>query len=42
MTGLDLLAPGLVRVADWWPDGPRLRPLGTTQQLLYGAVGRKP
>lgn len=42
MTGLDLLAPGLVKVADWWPDGPRLRPLSPTQQLLYGAVGRKP
>jgi hypothetical protein len=42
MSGLEILPPGLVTVADWWPDGPRLRPLSPTQRLLYGAVGRKP
>lgn len=42
LTGLELLEPGLVLLADWWPDGPRLRPLGRTQRLALGAVGRKP
>jgi hypothetical protein len=42
LAGLDLLAPGLVTLADWWPDGPRLRPLGPLQRLAVGAVGRKP
>lgn len=42
LAGLDLLEPGLVRLADWWPDGPRLRPLAPSQQLAMGAVGRKP
>ncbi|MBP2325839.1 SAM-dependent methyltransferase [Kibdelosporangium banguiense] len=42
LSGLDLLEPGLVTLADWWPDGPRLRPLGPTQRLAVGAVGRKP
>jgi hypothetical protein len=42
MTGLELLTPGLVTLADWWPDGPRLRPLSPVQHLIAGAVGRKP
>jgi hypothetical protein len=42
MAGLDLLEPGLVTLADWWPDGPRLRPLAPVQKLLVGALGRKP
>ncbi|MEV4320055.1 SAM-dependent methyltransferase [Actinocrispum sp. NPDC049592] len=41
-TGLELLPPGLVTLADWWPDGPRLRPLAPVQRLLVGGVGRKP
>ncbi|RSM80969.1 hypothetical protein DMH04_29195 [Kibdelosporangium aridum] len=41
-TGLELLEPGLVTSADWWPDGPRLRPLSPMQRLVVGAVGRKP
>jgi hypothetical protein len=40
--GLELLEPGLVPLADWWPDGPRLQPLAPTQRLALGAVGRKP
>jgi hypothetical protein len=40
--GLQLLEPGLVPLADWWPDGPRLRPLAPMQRLALGAVGRKP
>jgi hypothetical protein len=42
MSGLELLEPGLVPLADWWPDGPRQRPLGPIQQLSLGVVGRKP
>ncbi|RSM90499.1 hypothetical protein DMH04_03265 [Kibdelosporangium aridum] len=42
LAGLDLLDPGLVLLADWWPDGPRLQPLGRAQRLALGAVGRKP
>jgi hypothetical protein len=42
LPGLDLLEPGLVTIADWWPDGPRDRPLGAMQRLFAGGVGRKP
>jgi hypothetical protein len=40
--GLELIEPGLVRCADWWPDGPRINPLGPVQHCIVGAVGRKP
>ncbi len=40
--GLELVEPGLVRCADWWPDGPRLKPLTPVQHCIVGAVGRKP
>lgn len=40
--GLELVEPGLVRCADWWPDGPRLKPLNPVQHCIAGAVGRKP
>lgn len=42
LAGLELLPPGLVRCADWWPDGPRIKPLDTVQHCIVGAVGRKP
>ncbi|MEV4318195.1 SAM-dependent methyltransferase [Actinocrispum sp. NPDC049592] len=42
LAGLDPVDPGLVPLADWWPDGPRLRPLSPIQHLLVGAVARKP
>jgi hypothetical protein len=42
LPGLDLLEPGLVPIANWWPDGPRVSPLGAMQRMLIGAVGRKP
>ncbi len=29
---LELVEPGLVQVSDWWPDGPRLRPLAPAQR----------
>jgi S-adenosyl methyltransferase len=40
--GLELVAPGLVKCADWWPDGPRLKELNPVQHCIAGAVGRKP
>jgi SAM-dependent methyltransferase len=40
--GLEMVEPGLVPLTDWWPDGPRLKPRTTTQQLVAGGVGRKP
>ena len=40
--GLELIDPGLVPCVDWWPDGPRIKPLDPVQQCIVGAVGRKP
>ena len=40
--GLELVEPGLVLCADWWPDGPRLTSLAPAQRCILGAVGRKP
>lgn len=42
LSGLELVKPGLVRCADWWPDGPRIKPLDPVQHCIVGAVGRKP
>jgi SAM-dependent methyltransferase len=42
LEGLDLVAPGLVLCAEWWPDGPQLTGLNQVQQCIAGAVGRKP
>jgi SAM-dependent methyltransferase len=42
LEGLDLVEPGLVLCADWWPDGPRVQPMVPVQQCIVGAVGRKP
>jgi hypothetical protein len=41
-TGLELVEPGLTICADWWPDGPRLKPLNQVQYCIAGAIGRKP
>jgi hypothetical protein len=41
LPGLELVAPGLTRCADWWPDGPRIKPLDSVQHCIVGAVGRK-
>ncbi|HEY2192632.1 MAG TPA: hypothetical protein VGH76_10075 [Actinomycetospora sp.] len=35
---LELVDPGLVLLSDWWPDGPRLRPLVPAQRCALGAV----
>jgi hypothetical protein len=40
--GLALIDPGLTRCADWWPDGPRPKPLNPVQYCVAGAIGRKP
>jgi hypothetical protein len=40
--GLELVEPGLVECAKWWPDGPQLKPLNPVQYCIAGAVGRKP
>ncbi|WP_199440309.1 SAM-dependent methyltransferase [Umezawaea beigongshangensis] len=42
LPGLDLVSPGLVLCADWWPDGPRVKPLDEVSYCIVGAVGRKP
>ncbi|MGB9282012.1 MAG: SAM-dependent methyltransferase [Pseudonocardiaceae bacterium] len=42
LPGLELVEPGLVRCADWWPDGPQIQPLDPVQHCVVGAVGRKP
>jgi SAM-dependent methyltransferase len=39
--GLELVTPGLVRCVDWWPDGPRIKPLDPVQYCIVGAVARK-
>jgi hypothetical protein len=40
--GLELLDPGLVTLADWWPDGPRRQPLNPVRRLAVGGLARKP
>ncbi|MQA61628.1 MAG: hypothetical protein GEU86_09040 [Actinophytocola sp.] len=42
MPGLEMVDPGIVKCADWWPDGPRVRPLNEVQHCIAGGVGRKP
>jgi hypothetical protein len=42
LPGLELVEPGLTRCADWWPDGPRVKPLDQVSYCIVGAVGRKP
>lgn len=40
--GLELIEPGVVPLVDWWPDGPRMKPLEAEQRLMIGGIGRKP
>jgi hypothetical protein len=42
LSGLELVEPGLVCCADWWPDGPRIRPLEPERRCTLGGVARKP
>jgi hypothetical protein len=37
----ELVPPGLVLCDDWWPDGPRIKPLNQVEECIAGAVGRK-
>ena len=40
--GLEMVEPGLVLCDDWWPDGPRIKPLNLVEECIAGGVGRKP
>jgi hypothetical protein len=39
--GLELIPPGLSLCAEWWPDGPQIKPLDQVQYCIVGAVARK-
>ncbi|WBQ04028.1 SAM-dependent methyltransferase [Kribbella sp. CA-293567] len=38
---LELMEPGLVLCDEWWPDGPRVKPLSQIEECIAGGVGRK-
>lgn len=38
---LDFVEPGLTVCADWWPDGPRIKPLNVAQHCIAGGVAGK-
>jgi SAM-dependent methyltransferase len=40
--GLEMVDPGVVLATDWWPDGPRIKPLNQAQATIAAGVGRKP
>jgi S-adenosyl methyltransferase len=40
--GLEFVSPGVVRLRDWWPDGPLLQPASREDEVLLGGVARKP
>jgi len=48
LDGLELIKPnaqanpGLAVCDEWWPDGPRLKPISPAGHCIVGAVGRKP
>lgn len=37
----ELVEPGLVLCDDWWPDGPRIKPLNQVEECIVGGIGRK-
>jgi len=39
--GLELVDPGLTLCAQWWPDGPQVKPLDQVSYCIAGTVGRK-
>ena len=39
---LELVEPGLALCDDWWPDGPRVKPLNQVEECIAGGVARKP
>jgi hypothetical protein len=42
LTGLDLVGPGLVDLATWWPADPQNLSANGTARLLQVALARKP
>ncbi|HEV8560388.1 MAG TPA: SAM-dependent methyltransferase [Actinophytocola sp.] len=40
--GLEFVEPGISLCVDWWPDGPRIKPLDPVQYTIVGGVARKP
>jgi len=38
---LEFVDPGLSLCVDWWPDGPRIKPLDPVQYCIAGAIGKK-
>jgi hypothetical protein len=40
--GLEFIEPGVVLCVDWWPDGPRIKPLDPVDHTIVGGVARKP
>lgn len=38
----DMVSPGVVRLCDWWPTGPRVGELTDAQRLIAGGVAVKP
>ena len=39
---LELIPPGIELCVNWWPDGPRIKPLDPVQHCIVGGVARKP
>lgn len=37
----ELVEPGVVLCDDWWPDGPRVKPLNQVEECIAGGVSRK-
>ncbi|WP_407555495.1 SAM-dependent methyltransferase [Streptomyces sp. Pv4-95] len=40
--GLEMVDPGLMRCADWRPDGPHLKQLNAAQRCIAGGIALKP
>ncbi|CRK58933.1 hypothetical protein [Alloactinosynnema sp. L-07] len=40
--GLEMIDPGVTLCAEWWPDGPQVKPLDEVQYCIAGGLGRKP
>jgi SAM-dependent methyltransferase len=38
---LEMVDPGLVLCDEWWPDGPRVKPLSQIEECIAGGIGRK-
>lgn len=42
LPGLELVEPGVVPCATWWPDGPTVAKINPVTMMIAGGVGRKP